>query len=64
VGQLVAKLHQGSPLSETDDMALAGIISTQLVHQQFVSGFRASPPLDDTDDVKLVEQKTAVGDPR
>jgi len=64
VGQLVAKLHQGSPLSETDDMALAGIISTQLVHQQFVSGFRASPPLDDTDDVKLVEQKPAVGDPR
>ena len=65
VGQLVAKLRQGSPLSETDDMALAGIISTQLVERQFVSGFRLSPPLDAADDVKLViDQKTATGEKR
>jgi hypothetical protein len=54
VGQLVGKLRQGSPLSETDDMALAGIISTQLVERQFVSGFRRAPAIDGDDDVKVV----------
>lgn len=42
VGQLRAKLEQGKPLGETDDMALSGIISTQLLHHQFVDGFRKS----------------------
>jgi asparagine synthase (glutamine-hydrolysing) len=54
VDLLVAKLKQGHPLGETDDMALAGIISTQLVDRQFVSSFRPSPPLDERDDVKVV----------
>jgi len=54
VDHLVARLRQGLPLSETDDMALAGIISTQLVDRQFVSGPGPSSPLDDTDDVKVV----------
>lgn len=54
VDQLVAKLGRGMPLGETDDMALAGIISTQLVHRQFVSGPRTSPPLGEGDDVKVV----------
>ena len=54
VGQLVAKLNRGIPLGETDDMALAGIISTQLVHRQFVSGPRTSSPLGEGDDVKVV----------
>jgi asparagine synthase (glutamine-hydrolysing) len=59
VEHLVAKLKQGLSLSETDDMALAGIISTQLVDQQFLSGFRLSSPLDDSDDVKVVRGKKA-----
>jgi asparagine synthase (glutamine-hydrolysing) len=54
VDHLVAKLNQGRPLSETDDMALAGIISTELVDRQFVSGSRPSSPLDGNDDVKVV----------
>ena len=45
---------QNLPLSETDDMALAGIISTQLVDRQFLSGFRLSTPLGGADDVKVV----------
>jgi asparagine synthase (glutamine-hydrolysing) len=59
VDHLVAKLKQGHPLGETDDMALAGIISTQLVDRQFVSGTRPSTPLDGTDDVKVVIAKGA-----
>ena len=63
VDQLVGKLRQGSPLSETDDMALAGIISTQLVERQFVSGFKPAPPLDGADDVKVVRApRTPPGD--
>ena len=54
VGQLVAKLKRGLPLGETDDMALAGILSTQLVHRQFVSDRRPPTPLNDADDVKVV----------
>jgi len=54
VDQLVAKLKRGLPLGETDDMALAGILSTQLVHRQFVSDRRPPTPLNDADDVKVV----------
>lgn len=59
VGQLVAKLQQGLTLSETDDMALAGIISTQLMDRQFVSNFRSCGPLNEADDVKVVVEKEA-----
>ncbi len=54
VSQLVQKVKQGGRLSETDDMALVGVLSTLLVHEQFVSAFRLSPPLNDSDDVKIV----------
>jgi asparagine synthase (glutamine-hydrolysing) len=57
VEQLVAKLKQGLALSETDDMALAGIISTQLMDRQFLSGVRLSISLDGSDDVKVVRGK-------
>lgn len=40
VSQLVRKVESGQPLGETDDMALAGILSTQLLHQQFVAAPR------------------------
>ncbi len=53
VGQLVRKIEGGTALGETDDMALAGILSSQLVHHQFVKSFRKPPPLDDRDDVKV-----------
>lgn len=44
IAQLRAKLQQGGTLGETDDMALAGIVSTQLLHHQFVDGFRRADP--------------------
>jgi asparagine synthase (glutamine-hydrolysing) len=57
VGQLVAKLESGKPVGETDDMALVGILSAQLLHQQFISNFRKAPPLSADDDVKVVNRQ-------
>jgi asparagine synthase (glutamine-hydrolysing) len=37
VEQLVARLKSGARIGETDDMALAGILSTELVRRQFVT---------------------------
>jgi asparagine synthase (glutamine-hydrolysing) len=47
VDQLVRKIEGGAPLGETDDMALVGILSTQLVHHQFVEHFCTPEPLTD-----------------
>ena len=59
VNQLVQKLNSGKPLGETDDMALAGILSTQLVFQQFVADFRLSPPATDGEMRKVYLRQTA-----
>jgi asparagine synthase (glutamine-hydrolysing) len=53
VQQLVKKIKTGAAVGETDDMALAGILSTQLLHQQFVENFRCPQPLSENDPVKL-----------
>jgi len=45
VSQLVSKASSGQRLGETDDMALAGILSTQLTHFHFVSNFTAEQPV-------------------
>src|SRR5690606_31939677 len=39
VSQLTGKIGSGLPIGETDDMALAGILSTQLLQDQFVENF-------------------------
>jgi asparagine synthase (glutamine-hydrolysing) len=39
VSRLVEKIEQGGRVSETDEMALVGIISTQLLHHRFVAAF-------------------------
>ena len=57
VSQLVAKIESDRLVSETDEMALVGIISSQLIQHQFVSGFRCATALGDGDDVKVVDQK-------
>ncbi|MFO1305234.1 MAG: asparagine synthase (glutamine-hydrolyzing) [Burkholderiales bacterium] len=44
VAQLLAKVQRGGSLGETDDMALAGVVSTQLLHERFVDGFRRADP--------------------
>jgi asparagine synthase (glutamine-hydrolysing) len=55
VNQLVRKTQSGKPLSEVDDMAIAGIISTQLVHQMFVTEFPSQlSALNNRDNVKLI----------
>jgi asparagine synthase (glutamine-hydrolysing) len=59
VNQLVRKLQNGGKLGETDDMALAGILSTQLVYNQFIEDFRMPPPLGSQEDVKICLGVTA-----
>jgi asparagine synthase (glutamine-hydrolysing) len=54
VTSLVNKIKRMGQLSETDDMTLAGILSTQLVYTQFIRDFRTLPPLTENDDVKVV----------
>jgi asparagine synthase (glutamine-hydrolysing) len=53
VEQLVRKIDGGRAIGETDDMALAGIISTQLLHEQFVKNFPSIPSLSSKDRVKV-----------
>jgi asparagine synthase (glutamine-hydrolysing) len=57
VGQLVQKLDKGLPLGETEDMAVAGIVSTQLIHHQFVATRRQAAPLNERDGVKVCRQQ-------
>ncbi len=54
VAQLVRKAEQGRPLSEIEDMALVGILSTQLVYEQFVKRFRPAN-FNDWDRLKVVD---------
>lgn len=51
--QLARKIASGAPVGETDDMALSGILSTQLLHRLFVKDFRGLPPLGPNDRVKV-----------
>jgi asparagine synthase (glutamine-hydrolysing) len=44
VAQLVAKIKHGGRVGETDNMALVGIVSTQLLHWLFVQDFRRKLP--------------------
>jgi asparagine synthase (glutamine-hydrolysing) len=53
VAQMVDKIRRFGRLSETDDMALAGILSTQLVHYQFVTDFNKKRPISDQEDIKV-----------
>ena len=60
VAQLVKRIQGGTTLGETDEMAVAGIISTQLLHHQFVNVFKAADPISEKDDVKLCRRGFAV----
>lgn len=59
VSQLVSKLNSGERIGETDDMALVGILSTQLLHQQFIADFRAPPPLSKNDNIKICRRNSS-----
>ena len=53
VAELLDKIDRGTNISETDEMALAGIVSTQLWHEQFIARRPAPLPLRDEANVKL-----------
>jgi asparagine synthase (glutamine-hydrolysing) len=53
VAQFVRRLKDGKPVGETDEMALAGVLSAQLMYRRFVRDFRTSRPISDSDDVKV-----------
>jgi asparagine synthase (glutamine-hydrolysing) len=57
VQALVEKAQRSAHLSETDDMALVGIISSQLVFRQFVTDYRLKPPLSHTNDIKVSDRR-------
>ncbi|NKQ35881.1 MAG: asparagine synthase (glutamine-hydrolyzing) [Chloroflexi bacterium] len=58
VSQMMKKIARYGRLGETDDMALAGILSTQLVHEQFIAHFHPAPPIDElTDNIKVVDRR-------
>ena len=53
VVRLVQKARAEVPLGEIDEMALVGIISTQLLHDRFMSSFNMPSPLSESDRVKV-----------
>jgi len=54
VARLARKARESARLSEVDEMALVGILSTQLVHHRFVGAFQPSS-LSPGDHVKVVD---------
>lgn len=57
VSQLARKAQSGAQLGEVDDMAIAGVLSTQLVYQQFVKDFKSRlSGLNAGDRVKTVDR--------
>ncbi|MCP4420543.1 MAG: asparagine synthase (glutamine-hydrolyzing) [Chloroflexi bacterium] len=54
VQALQKKLTRFGTLGEVDEMALAGILSTQLVWQQFIAQPRPSQPIEQADNLKIV----------
>jgi asparagine synthase (glutamine-hydrolysing) len=61
VDQLVRKIRSGATIGETDDMALVGMLSTQILHHRFVKHFRRAAPLSTDDPVKVC--RPLAGDP-
>ena len=55
VKRLTTKITHGQGLGETDDMALAGILSTQLLVHLFSKSNMTNASLDPNDDVKIVD---------
>ncbi len=53
VEALTRKIQAGGALGETDDMALAGMLSSQLCHELFIKNFRRSVPIGHGDRVKV-----------
>ena len=61
VNQLMARLREGKPMSETDDMTLVGVISTQLLYSRFIRDHPSGNALGPEDDVKVVKRRALAG---
>lgn len=58
---LQKKIARVGQLGETDDMTLAGVLSTQLVYRQFVADFELKTPIDAANDkIKAVDRRVTV----
>ena len=57
VERLAAKARQGGALGETDDMALVGILSTQLLHRRFIADFQTGKPISESDNLKVIDRR-------
>ena len=55
VSLLVNKCKKGGAIGFKDNMALVGILSTQILHRQFVEDFTSAPPLD-KEKLKIVNE--------
>jgi asparagine synthase (glutamine-hydrolysing) len=60
VEQLVRKANSAATLGETDEMALVGIISAQLLHRFFISDFRHARPVGGRDNIKVVDRRASM----
>jgi asparagine synthase (glutamine-hydrolysing) len=59
VQQLVDKAERGARLSETDDMALVGMLSSQIVYKYFIADYRMPAPLSSNDNIKVCDRRRA-----
>lgn len=57
VHRLVDKAQQLGRLSETDDMALVGVLSSQLLHHQFVEGYHRDSVIPDSARTKVIDNR-------
>ena len=57
VSMLTGKIKKGLPVGEIDDMALTGLISAQLLQEQYVDDFKAPEPLGAKDDVLICDSR-------
>jgi asparagine synthase (glutamine-hydrolysing) len=58
VDQLIRKAGRESRFSETDDMALLGILSTQLLIMKFIENFALPVPVSSNDNLKIRSRKS------
>jgi asparagine synthase (glutamine-hydrolysing) len=58
VQKLADKARSTADLGETDEMALAGIVSTQQVFAKFFADFHLPAPIDASDDLKICDRRS------
>jgi asparagine synthase (glutamine-hydrolysing) len=62
--RLYQAVQQGRALGETDEMALIGILSTELLYRQFVQNFLPRTELGKDDRIKIVDQRRSAPEPK